>query len=185
MNARRDRREPLRPVPDRVHAGDHREQHLRRADVARRLLAADVLLARLQRHAQRRLAVRVARHADDAAGQLPLELVLRREKRGVRTAVAERNAEPLELPTQTSAPHSPGGVSSTRLIRSVATVTSARRRARARRTGDSRTPRRRSPDTAAARRTRRRRSPPFASRRRRRATPRACARVFTTSIVCG
>ena len=78
-------------------AGDHGEQHLRRAHVARRLLAADVLLARLERHAQRRLAVRVARHADDAARQLSLELILRREERGVRTAVAERHAEPLRV----------------------------------------------------------------------------------------
>ena len=60
-------RRPSRPVVDGVHAGHHREQHLRGADVAGRLLAADVLLARLQRHAQRRLAVRVLGDADEAA----------------------------------------------------------------------------------------------------------------------
>ncbi len=52
---------------------------------------------RLQRHAERRLAVRVARYADDAAGKLALELVLRREERGMRTAVAERHAEALRV----------------------------------------------------------------------------------------
>ena len=57
----------LRPVIDGVHRRHDREQHLRGADVARRLLAADVLLARLQRHAQRRLAAGVDRDADDAA----------------------------------------------------------------------------------------------------------------------
>ena len=45
------RAQPVGPVVDGVHAGHHREQHLRGADVARGLLAADVLLARLQRQA--------------------------------------------------------------------------------------------------------------------------------------
>ena len=38
-----------RPVVHRVHRGNVRKQRLRRANVARRLVAADVLLARLQR----------------------------------------------------------------------------------------------------------------------------------------
>ena len=46
-----DRAQPVGAVVDGVHAGDHREQHLRGADVAGRLLAADVLLAGLQREA--------------------------------------------------------------------------------------------------------------------------------------
>ena len=78
-----------------VHRGDVREQRLRRADVRRRLLAPDVLLARLQRHAVREVAVRIDRDADDAAGRLPDERFARREKRGVRSAVAHRHAEPL------------------------------------------------------------------------------------------
>ena len=47
------------PVEDGIHAGDHRQQHLRRADVGRRLFAADVLLARLQRQPVGLVAARV------------------------------------------------------------------------------------------------------------------------------
>ncbi len=47
----RDALQPFGPVPHRVAAGDHRQQHLRGADVRRRLLAPDVLLARLQARA--------------------------------------------------------------------------------------------------------------------------------------
>ena len=44
-----DRAQPVGAVVDGVHAGHHGEQHLRGADVAGRLLPADVLLAGLQR----------------------------------------------------------------------------------------------------------------------------------------
>ncbi len=87
----------VRAMPHRVHAGAHREQHLRGADVARRLLAADVLLARAERHAQAGPAGAVLRDADDAPGELPLVLVLRREKRRVRAAVTEWHAETLRV----------------------------------------------------------------------------------------
>src|SRR5262249_40549703 len=66
-------------------------------DVAGCLVASDMLLARLQRHAERRLAVRIARHADDAPGKLSLELVFRGKKRGVRSAVAQRHAKALRV----------------------------------------------------------------------------------------
>ena len=46
MDAAGNPREPLRSMPDGVHPGDHRQQHLRRADVAGRLLAPDVLFPR-------------------------------------------------------------------------------------------------------------------------------------------
>ncbi len=46
-----DAAEALWAVVDGVHARHHRQQHLRGADVAGRLLAADVLLAGLDRHA--------------------------------------------------------------------------------------------------------------------------------------
>ncbi|OIQ74731.1 hypothetical protein GALL_436090 [mine drainage metagenome] len=95
MHALRDARQPLRAVVDRIHAGDHRRQHLRGADVARRLLAADVLLARLQRQAQRRLAVRVDADADQTPGHLALERVAHRHVGGVRAAEAQRQAEAL------------------------------------------------------------------------------------------
>ena len=67
VDALRDQLEPLAAVVDGVHRGHHRQQHLRRADVGGRLLAADVLLARLQREPQRRVAVGVDREADEAA----------------------------------------------------------------------------------------------------------------------
>src|SRR6266852_4833989 len=62
----------LRPVIDRVHARNDRQQHLGGADITRRLLAANVLLSRLKRHAQRRLSVRIARHANDASRNVTL-----------------------------------------------------------------------------------------------------------------
>jgi cell surface protein SprA len=62
-------------VVDRVHRRDHRQQHLRSADVGRGLLAADVLLAGLQRQAQRRLAARYASRIV-GGGVLPAEQLL-------------------------------------------------------------------------------------------------------------
>ena len=90
VHAARDALEALRAVVDRVHRGHHGEQHLRRADVGGRLLAADVLLARLQREAVGGIALRVDRHADEAPRHAALELVLRREVARVRAAVAHR-----------------------------------------------------------------------------------------------
>ena len=71
VHALGDLLEPLGAVVDGVHGGHVGEQGLRRADVGRGLLAADVLLARLQRHAERHLARHVLRHADDAARHVP------------------------------------------------------------------------------------------------------------------
>ena len=95
VSAGRNAREPLGAVVDGVEARHIGEQRLRRADVARRLLAPDVLLAGLQRHAQRRTAGGVARHANDPSGHRALMLVAARHEGGVRAAVAERHAEAL------------------------------------------------------------------------------------------
>src|SRR2546426_1099956 len=87
--------EMIRRLMRRVHAGHHGEQHLRGADVAGGLLAADVLLARLQGHAQRGAAGGIPGYSDDAPGYMaPLGLT-RREERRVRAAVAHRHAEAL------------------------------------------------------------------------------------------
>ena len=51
VHALRNGAQPLRPVIHGVETGDVREQHLRGADVAGGLLAANVLLAGLERHA--------------------------------------------------------------------------------------------------------------------------------------
>ena len=49
MHGAGDMRQPFGAVIDRVHRGDHRQQHLRGADVGGGLFAADMLLAGLQR----------------------------------------------------------------------------------------------------------------------------------------
>src|SRR3989454_2243909 len=95
VHALRDPLQSFRPVVYRVHAGHHGQQYLGRADVARRLVTADVLLARLQSQPVGRLPVGVARQAHDAAWQLALVLVFRGEERGVRAAAPERHAEAL------------------------------------------------------------------------------------------
>src|ERR1700694_3006683 len=82
---------------DGVHPRGDREQHLRGADVAGGLLAADVLLARLQGHPQSWSPSLVLRDPDDPAGEIALELIARREERGVRPAVAERHPEALRV----------------------------------------------------------------------------------------
>ena len=66
-------RRPVGAVVDGVHDGHDGEQHLRGADVGGRLLAADVLLAGLQREPVGRAALGVDRDADQPAGQVPLE----------------------------------------------------------------------------------------------------------------
>ena len=117
---------PSGPWYDRVQAGDDGEQHLRGADVARRLLAADVLLAGLQREAERGAARRrrpTRRRAGRAACARSASRVARNAAWGPPkpSGTPKRCAEP----TTTSAPISPGGVSSTRASRSAATATSA------------------------------------------------------------
>ena len=91
----RDGGQPVGPVVGRVHGGDDRQQHLRGADVAGRLLPPDVLLPGLQGEPVGRPAVGVHGHAHQAAGQLALEAVPDRDVAGVRTAEAHRHAEPL------------------------------------------------------------------------------------------
>ena len=95
MHRARDLRQPLRPVIDRVHRRDHRQQHLRGADVRSRLLAADMLLAGLQRQPIGRLPARIDRQPDDAAGQRALQRIAHRHIGGVRPAISHRHAKAL------------------------------------------------------------------------------------------
>src|SRR6185436_5932708 len=85
----------LRPVIDRKHRSYDRQEDLRRADITRRLFAADVLLASLHCHAQGTIALRVDRNADDAARHGALIFVPRGKERGMRAAITHRNAEAL------------------------------------------------------------------------------------------
>ncbi len=95
VDALGDALEALRAVIDGIEAGDIGQQHLGGADVGVGLLAADVLLAGLQRHAQRGVAAGVLGHADDAARHAALELVAAGEIGRVRATVAHRHAEAL------------------------------------------------------------------------------------------
>src|SRR5438093_2044509 len=96
-NALRDVRQPARAVVDGIEAGDVGQKRLRRADIRRGSLAADVLLARLKRHPVRAVAVRIRGHADDAARRLPHVLLVGGEERGVGAAIPERHAKALRV----------------------------------------------------------------------------------------
>ena len=96
-DARGDAGQAVRTVVDGVHRRHHREQHLRGADVAGRLFAADVLLARLQSQAIRLVAMRIHRHADQASRQRALVGIATGHERRVRAAEAERHAETLRV----------------------------------------------------------------------------------------
>ena len=97
MNALGDCAQTVRPMINRIHRCDHREKHLRRADVTRRFVAADVLLARLQREAIAGPPVGIVRNADEPSRHVPFVCIARREIGGVRSAETERNAEALRV----------------------------------------------------------------------------------------
>lgn len=97
VHALGDALEALRAVVDGVHRRHHAQQHLRGADIGGGLLAADVLLARLQREAVGRVALRIDRHAHQAAGHRALERIAHGHVAGVRAAEAERHAEALRV----------------------------------------------------------------------------------------
>jgi hypothetical protein len=84
-------------VVNGIHRGHHSEEHLGRADVARRFVAADVLLAGLEREAIRRVAVRVFGNADEPARHEPLVGVASGHEGSVRSAEAERHTEALGI----------------------------------------------------------------------------------------
>ena len=94
-DALRDALEAFGTVVDRVHAGHHRRQYLRGADVRCRFFAANVLLTRLQRQSVGGFAVHVHAHADQATGQGALVLVAAGHVGGVRTARAHGHAKAL------------------------------------------------------------------------------------------
>ena len=98
VHAFRDLFQSFRTVIHRVHAGHHRKEDLCGAHVGSRLLPSDVLLARLQRHAQRLVSSAVPSDADDAAGELSFIPLFRGEECGVGTTVSEGYAEALRIP---------------------------------------------------------------------------------------
>mmetsp|Transcript_27393 Transcript_27393/g.68597 ORF Transcript_27393/g.68597 Transcript_27393/m.68597 type:complete len:324 (+) Transcript_27393:1918-2889(+) len=90
-----DRLEALRPMIHRVHPRHVGQQRLRGANVGRRLVAANVLLARLHRHAQRGRAQGVDGDTDDAPGHQALVVLRRGQVPGVRAAEPHGDAEAL------------------------------------------------------------------------------------------
>ncbi len=82
-------------MPGGIEAGHDGQQHLGGADVAGGFLAADMLLAGLQRQAQSGTAGRILADAHQAAGHLALKTVARGEEGGVRAAEAHGHAETL------------------------------------------------------------------------------------------
>ena len=90
-----DRLQAFGTMPCPVHAGDDCKKYLRGADVAGGALALDVLLARLDRHAESRCAGGVAAHADQSTRHPAYVFGLGGEVRGVRTTEAHRYAESL------------------------------------------------------------------------------------------
>ena len=95
VNPLRDLLQTFRAVINGIHGRHVGEQRLRRADVAGGLFAADVLLARTEREAQRGFAAGIFRHADEASRHLTFKIVSRRDERRMRAAVAHRHAETL------------------------------------------------------------------------------------------
>ncbi|MCY1505208.1 hypothetical protein D9M68_394050 [compost metagenome] len=95
VDALGDALQALGAVVDGVAAGDIGQQHLGGTDVGVGLLAADVLFAGLQGHAQGDVAAGVLGNADDAPGHGALEFVAGGEEGSVGTAIAHGYAEAL------------------------------------------------------------------------------------------
>ena len=94
VDVRGDRLQPVRSVPDRIGSRHIGEQRLRRADVGGRLVAADMLLARLQRQPVARPALAVDRLADQPTWHQPRQPVRDGQKRhaGRQNPSARRSA---------------------------------------------------------------------------------------------
>ena len=90
--------QPGGAVVHRIHRRDDRQQHLCGANVGRRLLAANVLLSRLQSQSIRSASLAVDRDTDEAAGKRALERVARRHEGRVRATEAHGHAESLCRP---------------------------------------------------------------------------------------
>ena len=95
MNALGDCAQTGRSVIDGVHRRNDREQNLRSTNVTRRFVAADVLLARLQRESIRGAALGIVRNTDQSSWHMAFELIARCKIGSVRSAETERHAEAL------------------------------------------------------------------------------------------
>ena len=178
MHVSPNSRSPCGPQPGERHEAPEREQRLVGRHVRRRLLAADVLLARLQGEHEAAVAVEVGRLADDPAGHAADELRPRREEAVVRAAVALRLPMLWPSPIAMSQPYTPGASSTPSEVRSTwatasAPASSRQPRARARPRGSRR--------SSAAGRSRPRRRLPRQRRRAGSVTPSSWATSTTSS----
>ena len=82
----------------RIHRCYHGKEDLCRADVARRFVAADVLLPCLQCKSIRRAIFSVVRHTDQSAGHVALVIVARGEVSRVWSAESQRYSKTLCIP---------------------------------------------------------------------------------------
>ena len=85
----------IRAVINSKHASHHGEEHLSGADVAGRLVPADVLFSGLQSQAIRGVAIGVFGDADQATRHLTLEAIADREITSVGTSKAKGNTKAL------------------------------------------------------------------------------------------
>ena len=97
MHAFRDCAQTARAVINRIHRCDDSEKNLSRANIARGFVAADVLLARLQREAISRASFGIVRNAHQATRHMAFVLIARGEVGRVRATKPERNAEALRI----------------------------------------------------------------------------------------
>ena len=95
VDALGDGAESLGAMINGIHRGHDGKENLGGADVTGRLVAADVLLAGLEREAQGGIASGVFRNSDKAAGEAALVFIAGREESGVGSAVAGRDAKAL------------------------------------------------------------------------------------------
>src|SRR2546422_9976378 len=92
---RGDPTEAIRAEHGHVRRGRDREERLIRTDVRHRLLAADMLLARLEGHAERAVALCVSCQTDHASGHFPDVLLTTREDSEKRTSEVHLRTERL------------------------------------------------------------------------------------------
>src|SRR5437667_9394923 len=97
MNSLGDCAQTARAMINRVHRRDHGEKNLRRANVARCFVAADMLFARLQRESIGWPTFGIVGNSDKSARHVPFILIARRKIGCMRSAETERNAKGLRI----------------------------------------------------------------------------------------
>ena len=97
MNSLGDCAQTARAMINRVHRRDHGEKNLRRANVARRFVAADMLFARLERESIGWPTFGIVGNSDKSARHVPFVFVAGREVSRMWSAETKRNAKALRI----------------------------------------------------------------------------------------